>query len=46
MKTCVCGDVEDEHGQDPEFPGSSACSIEGCDCVAWEWNEEDEEDIE
>ena len=21
---CVCGDVRDEHGQDPEFPGSSA----------------------
>lgn len=42
MKTCVCGDVEDEHGQDPKYPGSTACNV--CeDCIAFEWNGEEEE---
>lgn len=31
---CVCGDVADEHGHDPAYPGSSACSV--CGCIAFE----------
>lgn len=38
--TCHCGHVQDEHGDDPEYPGSTACSIEGCDCIAFEKNPE------
>lgn len=33
---CTCGDMKDEHGGDPEFPGSTACNIDTCDCVAFE----------
>lgn len=45
--TCVCGDVEDEHGGDPDFPGSFACRVEGCECLHFEPEDdgEDEDDI-
>ncbi|HXU23042.1 MAG TPA: hypothetical protein VN697_03320 [Tepidiformaceae bacterium] len=33
---CVCGDVRDEHGGDPNYPGSTSCSCDGCDCLAFE----------
>ena len=33
---CTCGHTEEEHGGDSEYPGSSACSVEGCDCIAFE----------
>lgn len=35
--TCQCGHAVEEHGNDPEFPGSSACGecAEG-DCIAYE----------
>lgn len=44
--TCVCGDVLDEHGQDPDYPGSTSCNVEECDCVAFEadLNAEEDED--
>lgn len=45
-KTCVCGDAKDEHGHDPEHPGSTACAVEGCDCIAYEADEDAEEDEE
>ena len=33
--TCVCGDPVEEHGHDPEYPGSTACTA--CeDCIAYE----------
>ena len=35
-KTCTCGHVEDEHGGRPEFPGSTACNVQACDCIAFE----------
>jgi len=35
-KTCCCGHVEDEHGRDIEYPGSTACMVEGCGCIAFE----------
>lgn len=32
---CVCGDAPEEHGRDPEYPGSTACRA--CsDCIAYE----------
>jgi hypothetical protein len=44
-KTCTCGHAPEEHGHDPAYPGSTACQVEGCDCVAYEPdNNEDEED--
>jgi hypothetical protein len=43
MGTCHCGHLEDEHGGDSDYPGSTACAIEGCDCVCFE-DAGDEED--
>jgi len=42
---CICGHSKiDEHGNDPEFPGSTACNAtidgEPCDCIAYEWDGE------
>lgn len=44
--TCVCGHAIEEHGHDPEYPGSTACQADGvagedapgdgCDCIAYE----------
>ncbi len=34
--TCCCGHVEDEHGDDPAYPGSTTCNVEDCDCAAFE----------
>lgn len=39
-EVCTCGDVADEHGHDPEYPGSTACTIEDCGCAAFELDEE------
>lgn len=39
---CYCGHVEDEHGGDPKYPGSTACTIKGCPCCCYE--EEEDED--
>ena len=40
MRTCTCGDAEDEHGGDLVYPGSTACNAvhdgEECECVAFE----------
>jgi hypothetical protein len=44
---CICGHNEDEHGNDPEYPGSTACRAivvydsedtedEPCECVVFE----------
>lgn len=33
---CMCGHSEEEHGHDPDYPGSSACTVEDCDCVAYD----------
>lgn len=42
---CTCGHALDEHGGDPDFPGSMACTgemapDEPCDCCAYEEDEE------
>ena len=40
--TCHCGHAEDEHGLDDEFPGSTACAEDDCDCIAFESDGEDD----
>ena len=40
---CTCGHSIEEHGKDPEHPGSTACTQ--CDCVAYD-EADDEEDEE
>lgn len=41
---CVCGHSKsNEHGNDPKYPGSTACNVEDCDCVAYEWDGEVED---
>lgn len=37
---CTCGHDEEEHGGDPNYPGSTACNVENCDCIAFEADEE------
>lgn len=34
--TCICGHARDDHGHDPEYPGSTACRDDDCDCIAFE----------
>lgn len=43
-ENCTCGHVADEHGGDPEFPGSTKCNVEYCDCCCFELDEEEEEE--
>jgi len=47
--SCVCGHSEEEHGHDPEYPGSTACQgvfdngagkDEKCPCCAFEEDDE------
>lgn len=33
---CTCGHPKEEHGGDSEYPGSTSCSVEDCDCIAFE----------
>lgn len=42
MGACTCGHAREEHGGDPKFPGSMACTE--CDCIAYE--EADDEDAD
>lgn len=42
--TCTCGDVLDEHGGDPDYPGSTSCNVEGCECLAFESDGSDDAD--
>ena len=45
--SCYCGHVLDEHAADPKYPrGSLRCTVEGCDCIAFEENEDAEEEDE
>lgn len=43
-RQCYCGHVEDEHGGDPKYPGSTACAVENCDCIGFDHDEEADED--
>ena len=35
---CACGHAPEEHGNDPEYPGSTSCTE--CDCIAYEADSE------
>jgi len=37
---CTCGHAPEEHGGDPKYPGSTACTE--CDCIAYEQGEDDD----
>jgi len=39
LEPCNCGHAIEEHGHDPKYPGSTACQIEECDCIAYEADE-------
>ena len=42
---CTCGHVLDEHALDPKFlRGSWSCTIEGCDCIAFEKGDDEDEE--
>lgn len=43
-QTCTCGHAPEEHGHDPQYPSSTKCSQKGCDCLAYEPDEESEAD--
>ena len=34
MPPCTCGHTTEEHGHDPDFPGSTACAE--CECIAYD----------
>jgi hypothetical protein len=36
MNPCTCGHAPEEHGGDPKYPGSTACSVDDCECIAYE----------
>ena len=44
VMACTCGHAEEEHGHDPQYPGSTSCQIAGCDCVAFEDDGEDDDE--
>lgn len=44
MMACECGHAIEEHGHDPKYPGSTACQVEGCECIAWEPGEDEDGD--
>lgn len=39
---CTCGHAIEEHGGDPEYPGSMACTE--CDCIHYAEADEEVED--
>lgn len=41
LEPCMCGHSVEEHGNDPKYPGSIACTGKGCDCIAYEADEGD-----
>lgn len=42
VTACARGHAVEEHGHDPEYPGSTACAE--CDCIAFEADCEDEDE--
>lgn len=41
-EACMCGHSVEEHAPTKKYPGSSACQAEGCDCIAYEANEDED----
>lgn len=46
MNICTCGHAHDEHGGDEEYPGSTACTVPGCDCIAYEEGDDETDQTE
>ena len=44
-RVCCCGDSEDDH-YDPASSGSTACLCDGCKCIAFDWDGEDQPEDE
>jgi len=38
VRPCTCGHAIEEHGHDPDYPGSTACIH--CECIAYEADED------
>jgi hypothetical protein len=34
LESCACGHAAEEHGRDPQYPGSTSCQV--CECVAYD----------
>lgn len=45
FKICTCGHADDDHGHDPKFPGSTACNDDDCDCLAFEKDHDDDDEV-
>lgn len=45
LTSCTCGHAHEEHGHDPLYPGSTACQVSGCGCIAFEQAEPDEGEL-
>lgn len=43
MNSCTCGHSIEEHGGDPKYPRSTICHADGCDCIAYEEDDEESE---
>jgi hypothetical protein len=40
-EACACGHSPEDHGGDPKYPRSTACTE--CDCIAYEGTEDDDD---
>lgn len=43
-KACTCGHSIEEHGHDPKYPGSTACTEDDCECCAYEAEDDSGDD--
>lgn len=39
-EVCHCTHKSAEHGLEPNYPGATACSVDGCYCISFEKQEE------
>ena len=39
---CACGHSPEEHGHDYEYPGSTECFVDDCECIAYEADPQDD----
>ena len=42
-QTCACGHVQDEHAEPKGKKSSTACQIDGCPCLCFDWDGNEEE---
>lgn len=43
-ETCACGHGAIDHGGNDEFPGSSACNVDDCECVCFDGAGDDDDE--